>query len=272
MLRVRGFTQDDAHIFCTPQQLAGEVEELLGLVDEMMGTFGYEYQAYLSTRPEVSLQTATDEEWERATEALKEGLEARGIDYEVDEGAGTFYAPKIDVKLYDAIGREWQGPTIQVDLNLPKRFGVSYIGDDGEEHECIIVHRAILGSLERFVGGLIEHFAGWFPVWLAPEQVRILPITDDHHEYAHRVRDLLSERGVRVTSDDRNEKTGYKVHEANDDKVPYMLIVGDREVENGTVSVRSHENGDEGPVATEEFIERITREIADKVLPGEMQG
>ncbi len=267
MLRVRGFTQDDAHIFCTPDQLAGEVEDLLALVDEMMDAFGYEYQAYLATRPEVSLETATDEEWEQATTALREGLERQGVDYRVDEGEGTFYAPKIDVKLFDALGREWQGPTIQVDLNLPKRFDVNYIGSDGEEHECIIVHRAILGSLERFVGGLIEHFAGWFPTWLAPEQVRLLPITDDHHEYAHSVLDKLQEKGIRASSDDRNEKTGYKVHEGVDDKVPYLLIIGDREVENGTVSVRSHDHGDEGPMQVDAFIDRVVDEIENKTMP-----
>ena len=267
MLRVRGFTQDDAHIFCTPDQLAGEVEDLLALVDEMMGAFGYEYQAYLSTRPEVSLQTASDEEWEQATSALREGMERQGVDYKIDEGAGTFYAPKIDVKLFDALGREWQGPTIQVDLNLPKRFDVTYIGPDGEEHECIIVHRAILGSLERFVGGLIEHFGGWFPTWLAPEQVRILPITDDHHDYARQVLGRLQQREIRASSDERNEKTGYKVHEGIDDKVPYLLIIGDREVKNGTVSVRSHDHGDEGPVDMDKFVERVVEEIETKALP-----
>jgi threonyl-tRNA synthetase len=267
MLRVRGFTQDDAHIFCTPDQLAGEVEDLLALVEEMMGAFGYEYQAYLSTRPQVSLETASDEEWEQATSALREGMERQGVDYKIDEGAGTFYAPKIDVKLFDALGLEWQGPTIQVDLNLPKRFDVTYIGPDGEEHECIIVHRAILGSLERFVGGLIEHFGGWFPTWLAPEQVRILPITDDHHDYARQVLEKLQEREIRASSDERNEKTGYKVHEGIDEKVPYLLIIGDREVENGTVSVRSHDHGDEGPVPMEEFIERVVEEIQTKALP-----
>ncbi len=267
MLRVRGFTQDDAHIFCTPEQLTGEVEALLGLIDELMGAFGYEYQAYLATRPEVSLETASDEEWERATEALRNGLERYGMDYQVDEGEGTFYAPKIDVKLFDALGRQWQGPTVQVDLNLPKRFGVNYIGDDGMEHECIIVHRAILGSLERFVGGLIEHFAGWFPLWLAPEQVRILPITDNHIDYSKTVLDGLLKKGMRAAIDDRNEKTGYKVHSATQDKVPYMLIIGDREVESGTVSVRSHDYGDEGAVSLEEVSQRLAAEIESKALP-----
>jgi len=267
MLRVRGFTQDDAHIFCTPGQLPGEVEELLGLVDQMMGTFGYRYKAYLATRPEVSLQTATDQEWERATEALRSGLERYGMDYRVEEGEGTFYAPKIDVKLFDALGRQWQGPTIQVDLNLPKRFGVSYIAEDGKEHECIILHRAILGSLERFVGGLIEHFAGRFPLWLAPEQVRLLPITDDHAEYARRICDILRKHNIRAECDERNEKTGYKVHSGNKDKIPYLLIVGDKEVESDTVSVRSHARGDEGACPVEDLIERLLSEIENKRLP-----
>jgi len=267
MLRVRGFTQDDAHIFCTPEQLVAEVTDLLDLTDEMMGAFGLRYEAYLSTRPEVSLQTASDEQWEQATSALRQALQARKLDYTVDEGAGTFYAPKIDMKLYDALGRDWQGPTIQVDLNLPKRFEVTYIGDDGERHECVIVHRAILGSLERFIGMLIEHFAGWFPVWLAPEQVRILPITDEHLDYGRSVLRELRAAGVRATCDERNEKTGYKVRAATVEKVPYLLIVGDREVGAQAVSVRSHEKGDEGAVALEEFLRRIRKEVDEKTLP-----
>ena len=268
LLRVRGFTQDDAHVFCTPEQLVGEVKGILDLVSLILGDFGLQHRFYLSTRPEVSLQEASDEEWERATSALSQAMQEKGIQYEVDEGAGTFYAPKIDVVPCDALGREWeQGPTIQVDLNLPKRFRVTYIGEDGREHECIIVHRAILGSLERFVGEIIEHFAGWFPVWLAPEQARLLPITDAHHQYAHSVVRRLKAEGIRATCDDRNEKTGYKVHAGTADKVPYLLIVGDREVASGTVSVRSHERGDEGPVAIEAFVERVAAEVRSKQLP-----
>ena len=267
MLRVRGFTQDDAHIFCTPEQLAGEVADVLALVDQMLTAFGYTYKLYLATRPEVSLETASDEEWERGTESLRQALEARGAGYEVDEGGGTFYAPKIDAKLVDALGREWQGPTIQVDLNLPKRFDVSYIGEDGAKHECIIVHRTVLGSMERFVGGLIEHFAGWLPVWLAPEQVRVLPITDAHHEYARRVVDALAGAGVRATCDERNEKTGYKVHQGIAMKVPYLLVVGGREAANETVSVRTHHGGEEGVVPLSEFIELVTVQIEGKDLP-----
>ncbi len=268
MLRVRGFTQDDAHIFCTPDQMVEEIEKILDLVEQMLSTFGFRYKFYLSTRPEVSLEEASDEEWERATNALREAMERRGLDYDVDEGAGAFYAPKIDVMPFDSLGREWeQGPTIQVDLNLPKRFEVSYVGPDGEHHECIIIHRAIMGSLERFVGELIEHFAGWFPVWLAPEQARVLPITDEQAEYARRVEQRLADTGVRASCDDRNETISYKVREGTMDKVPYLLIVGEREVENDTVSVRSHDNGDEGPVRLQNFVGRITREIETKQLP-----
>ncbi len=269
MVRVRGFTQDDAHIFCTPEQLAGEVEDVLELIEEMMDAFGYDYKVYLATRPEVSLETASDQEWERATASLRQALEAHDVSHEVDEGGGTFYAPKIDCVLLDALGREWQGPTIQVDLNLPKRFEVSYVGEDGKEHECIIVHRAILGSLERFMGGLIEHFGGWFPVWLAPEQVRVLPITDQHLDYARRVAERLREDGARAGVDERNETMSYKVRSGTVEKVPYLLIVGDREVEDGTVSVRSHDYGDEGPVRLEAFAERLAEEVRTRKLPEE---
>jgi threonyl-tRNA synthetase len=269
MVRVRGFTQDDAHIFCTPDQLVGEIEDLLDLVAEMMAVFGYEYLVYLATRPAVSLEEASDEEWERATGSLRRALESRGVDYELDEGGGAFYAPKIDCKLVDALGREWQGPTIQVDLNLPKRFDVVYVGDDGAEHECIIVHRAILGSLERFVGGLIEHFGGWFPVWLAPEQARVVPVADMHLPYARQVADRLREAGLRASADDRNETVSYKIRNGTMQKVPYLLVVGDREVESGTVSVRSHDRGDEGPAGVDEFTARVAAEVTEKRLPAQ---
>ncbi len=271
MLRVRGFTQDDAHVFCTPEQLVDEIVAILDMIEEILGTFGLRYKMYLSTRPEVSLETASDEEWERATAALRDALEAKSLEYDIDEGAGAFYAPKIDVVPYDSLGREWeQGPTVQVDLNLPKRFDVKYVAEDGIEHECIIVHRAILGSLERFVGEIIEHFGGWFPTWLAPEQVRILPITDAHLEYSREVLQKLLDAGVRATCDERSETMGYKVRAGTMDKVPYLLIVGDREVENGTVSVRSHEGGDEGAVGLEEFLERLLDEIEEKRLPEDL--
>jgi len=267
MVRVRGFTIDDAHIFCTPEQLVDEVSGVLDLADEIMAAFGYNCKVYLATRPEVSLETASDEEWERATESLRQALDARSARYEIDEGGGAFYAPKIDMKMLDALGREWQGPTIQVDLNLPKRFEVTYVGGDGQEHECIIVHRAILGALERFVGLAIEHFGGWFPVWLAPEQARVLPITDAHGEYARGVLAKLREAGVRADCDERNETMGYKVRAGIVDKVPYLLVVGDREAADGTVSVRSHDGGDEGAVGVDEFVTRIVEEIESKRLP-----
>jgi threonyl-tRNA synthetase len=271
MLRVRGFTQDDAHIFCTPEQLVSEVEGVLDLVKEIMGAFGLGLKFFLSTRPKVYLEEASDEEWERATDSLRRALERKEVPYEVDEGAGTFYAPKIDVVPYDSLGREWeQGPTIQVDLNLPKRFKTTYVGGDGKEHECIIVHRAILGSLERFVGALIEHFAGWFPVWLAPEQVRILPITDAHVEYARGILRRLQEMGARAACDERNETMGYKVRAGTVDKVPYLLIVGEREMRRGDVSVRSHENGDEGAVHLDDFLKRLKDDIDRKLLPAHL--
>jgi len=267
LLRVRGFTQDDAHIFCTPDQLVDEITAILDLTEEILGTFGLSYKMYLSTRPEVSLETASDEEWERATEALRQALERKGLAYDVDEGAGAFYAPKIDVVPCDSLGREWaQGPTIQVDLNLPKRFDVKYVAEDGKEHECIIVHRAILGSLERFVGEIIEHFAGWFPVWLAPEQVRILPITDAHLDYSRKVLERLRDAGLRASCDERSETMGYKVRAGTVDKVPYLLVVGNREMENGTVSVRTH-NGDQGAIPVDEFLQTVLEEVRTKRLP-----
>ena len=262
MLRVRGFTQDDAHIFCTPEQLADEVAGVLDLVNVMMDAFGYEYRVSLATRPEKYLGTV--EEWDRATDSLVAALKARNLSYEVDEGGGVFYAPKIDVKLVDAIGREWQGPTIQVDLNLPKRFGVAYIGADNAKHECVIVHRTVLGSMERFVGGLIEHYAGAFPVWLAPEQVRVLPIADAQADYARQVFHALRRAEVRTKLDLSSEKIGARIRQATLDKVPYMVIVGAREVENRTVSVRHRTEGDQGAATLEAFIARIGAEAEAK--------
>ena len=262
MLRVRGFTQDDAHIFCTPDQLADEVAGVLDLVDVMMSAFQYEYKVSLSTRPEKYL--GTEEEWARSTQSLVDALNARAVAYEVDEGGGVFYAPKIDVKLVDALGREWQGPTIQVDLNLPKRFHVSYIGADNGEHECIMIHRTVLGSMERFVGGLIEHYGGAFPLWLAPEQVRVLPIAEGQAESAKGVCAELKAAGIRAKMDLSNEKIGTRIRQATLDKVPYMAIVGGREVDTGTVSVRHRTDGDEGAVSLYDFLARLREEIATK--------
>lgn len=264
MLRVRGFTQDDSHIFCTPEQLSDEVAGVLDLAGYMMEAFGYSYELYLATRPEKSL--GTEEEWERATEALRAALESRNLDYHVDEGGGVFYAPKIDLKLLDALGRGWQGPTIQVDLNLPKRFAVTYMDKDGRDHETVIVHRTVLGSMERFVGGLVEHYGGAFPVWLAPVQVTVLPIAEPQIEYARSVRSRLVDAGFRVETDARDEKIGYKIREAQLQQVPYMLVLGGREVESGTVAVRHRRKGDLGQMELEEFVAIIEEEVRSKKL------
>ena len=262
MLRVRGFTQDDAHIFCTPEQLSDEVAGVLDLVDVMMSAFRYGYKVFLATMPEKHL--GTEAEWESATDSLREALARRGLDYEIDEGGGVFYAPKIDVKLVDALGREWQGPTIQVDLNLPKRFHVTYVGADNREHEVIMIHRTVLGSMERFVGGLIEHFGGAFPLWLAPVQVRVLPIGEAQCEYAQNMGRTLREQDIRAEVDLANEKIGAKIRQATLDKVPYMVIVGAREVAQEKVSVRHRTGGDQGVCALEDFVERLRKEIAAK--------
>ncbi|HPT97313.1 MAG TPA: threonine--tRNA ligase [Armatimonadota bacterium] len=260
MLRVRGFTQDDAHIFCTPEQLVGEVIGVLDFVDYVMARFGYTYKAYLATRPEKSI--GSDEVWEHATRSLIEAMDARGLNYEVDPGGGVFYGPKIDIKLYDALGREWQGPTVQADFNMPERFDVNYVGPDGAEHRVVMIHRVVLGSMERFVGGLIEHYAGAFPTWLAPVQVILLPIAERHGEYAHQVAAELRAAGLRVQVDDRSEKTGFKIREAQLQKIPYMLVTGDREVEQRSVSVRSRDAGDLGAMSVEGFLRKIQEEVA----------
>jgi threonyl-tRNA synthetase len=262
MLRVRGFTQDDAHIFCTPEQISDEVLKILELMDVMMDAFGYNYKLFLATMPEKHL--GSEEEWNRATDALKVALEKRGQPYEMDEGGGAFYAPKIDVKLCDAIGREWQGPTIQVDLNLPKRFNINYVGSDNAEHEVIMIHRTVLGSMERFVGGLIEHYAGAFPAWLAPEQVRVLPISDPYADYGRKVRDELRMGGFRAELDAGNEKIGARIRNATLDKVPYMLIVGEKEQAENSVSVRHRTDGDQGSVTLDEFKARLKTEVDTK--------
>jgi len=262
MLRVRGFTQDDSHIFCTPEQLEGEINDVLDLIDSLMTTFGYKYKAYLSTRPEKSL--GTDEEWEMATNGLENAMKARGLDYEVDEGGGVFYAPKIDIKLFDAIGRERQGPTIQVDLNLPKRFDVTYIGEDGNRHQAVMVHRAVLGSMERFCGGLIEHYAGRFPTWLAPMQVAVLPISDRHQERAKELSEALRKQDIRVHLDDRPETIQYKIRDAQMEQTPYMLVIGDKELEDNVVAVRHRQGGMVGTMKFEEFLEKIKTEIQNR--------
>ncbi|GAB4264256.1 MULTISPECIES: threonine--tRNA ligase [Deferrisoma] len=260
LTRVRGFTQDDAHILCTPEQLLDEISGILDFVQDVMGLFGFEYEVELSTRPEKSI--GDDEAWERATRALEEALRSRGMAYGVCEGEGAFYGPKIDVKLRDALDRKWQCATIQADFTLPERFDLTYVGADGERHRPVMLHRVILGSIERFIGILIEHFAGAFPTWLAPVQVVLLPISDRHAPYARKAEGLLRARGVRVEVDDRNETLRYKIREAQLQKVPYMVVVGDREVSDGTVSPRPR-SGDPLPtMPLEEFVERVAEEAA----------
>lgn len=262
MLRVRGFTQDDSHIFCTPEQLKGEIDGILDLIDTLMTTFGYTYKCYLSTRPEKYL--GTDEEWELATSGLEDAMKDRGIDYEIDEGGGVFYAPKIDVKLFDAIGREWQGPTIQVDLNLPRRFDVSYIGEDGEKHRAIMIHRAVLGSMERFVGGLIEHYAGAFPLWLAPTQVLVLPISDRHQEFASKVHQQLRDNEIRAQIDNRSETVNYRIREGQMQQIPYMVVIGDKEEAEGKVAIRHRRDGQVGILTVDELLAKLKSEIDSK--------
>ncbi len=259
MERVRGFTQDDSHIFCTREQLAGEVEGILDLMDFLLKTYGYEYVAFLATRPAENY-LGTDEEWEFATNALRQALEHRGLPYEVDEGGGAFYAPKIDVKLKDALGRQWQCPTIQVDLNLPKRFGVTYTGPDGQEHECIMLHRALYGSLERFMGIYIEHTGGEFPVWIAPVQAMVIPANPRALDYANDTARMLHAAGVRTEIDLRDEKMGAKIRDAELAKIPYMLVVGPREAEAGTVSPRRKGVGQLEAMTRQAFIDRVLEE------------
>ncbi len=263
MERVRGFTQDDSHIFCTREQLLDEVDGILDLMDFLLKTFGYEYVCYLATRPQEKY-IGSEEEWEFATNALRQALDRRGLPYEVDEGGGAFYAPKIDVKLRDALGREWQCPTIQVDLNLPKRFGVYYTGPDGQDHEAVMLHRALYGSLERFVGIYIEHTGGEFPVWVAPVQVMVIPANPKAFDYATSTAQLLKEGGVRVELDLRDEKMGAKIRDAELQKIPYMLVVGPREAEAGTVAPRRKGEGQLSAMTREEFLARVQQETRER--------
>jgi threonyl-tRNA synthetase len=264
LMRVRSFTQDDAHLFMTPEQVEDEILGVINLVDYFYKIFGFEYFVELSTRPENSM--GSDEDWELATNALISALNRVNLPYKVNEGDGAFYGPKIDFHLKDSIGRTWQCGTIQLDFQMPERFELEYIGPDGEKHRPIMLHRVIYGSIERFIGILTEHFAGAFPTWLAPVQVRVLPISDKHYAYAQNVYGRLLENDIRAELDDRNEKIGYKIREAQLQKIPYMLIVGDKEVEQGTVSLRSRKEGDLGAISLNEFIEKILKEIATKAL------
>jgi len=267
MLRVRGFTQDDAHVFCTEEQVPGEIAALLDLVDEMLRTFGYPYTIELATRPEKAM--GSPEQWSRAEAQLRSVLEGRGLEYAVDEGGGAFYGPKLDFKLIDAIGRKWQGPTVQLDFNLPERFRIEYVGDDNERHRPVMLHRVLVGSMERFVGGLIEHYAGAFPVWLAPEQVRILPIAE---EWAPDARAWLAELralGIRAHLEER-ESLAYRIREAEMKKIPYMCVIGKREIEEGTVAVRRRGAGRKQEVlGRATFSAQLVEEIRTRVLDGD---
>jgi len=264
LFRVRGFTQDDAHIFCTQEQIEGEVKEVIRFCNMIWKTFGFtEVKAYLSTRPEKAVGEPA--QWDQAIQSLEAAIQAEGLPYEVDEGGGAFYGPKIDLKVKDAIGREWQTSTIQFDFNLPERFDLKYIGDDGEAHRPYMVHRALFGSLERFFGILTEHYAGGFPVWLAPEQVRILPLSDDQLDYADEILKALREVEIRATVDTRQGKLNGKVKNAQLDKVPYMLIIGGKEQENKQVAVRHRLKGMKGECSLEEFIAQLKEEEHNKV-------
>ena len=262
LMRVRCFTQDDAHIFMTPEQVRDEIKGVVKLINEVYSLFGFKYHVELSTRPEDSM--GSDEDWDMATEALRGALDDLGLPYVVNEGDGAFYGPKIDFHLEDSIGRTWQCGTIQLDFQLPLRFNLEYTGADGEKHRPIMIHRVIFGSIERFIGILIEHFAGAFPTWLAPEQVKVLPISDKYMDYAQKVLDELNNSGVRAEIDTRAEKIGYKIREAQMKKIPYMLVVGAKEEEDGLVSVRSRFEGDEGQKSLTDFLAAIKMEIQAK--------
>jgi threonyl-tRNA synthetase len=266
MLRVRGFTQDDSHIFCTPEQVVDEVRGVIDLAIHMAAVFGYDFQAYLSTRPEKEKTIGDDATWERATEDLRRGMDARGLPYKIDEGAGTFYGPKIDIKWVDALGREWTGPTIQVDFNLPERFDVDYVGEDGERHRAAMIHRTLLGSMERFVGGLVEHYAGAFPVWLAPVQATIIPITDDQVPFGREVERRLRERGLRVELNDHRDRMQAKIRQAQLQKVPYMLVVGKREAAADSVAVRLRNGRDLGAMSVDAFLDLAIPRVESRSL------
>lgn len=262
LMRVRAFTQDDAHIFMLPEQIKSEILGVIKLIDEVYDTLGFKYNVELSTRPEDSM--GSDEEWNMAERSLKEALDEGGLDYKINEGDGAFYGPKIDFHIEDSLGRSWQCGTIQLDFQLPQRFELEYIGSDGGKHRPIVIHRVIFGSIERFIGILIEHFAGKFPVWLSPIQVKVLPISDSFMEYGHEVIDKLRKYGIRCEIDNRSEKIGYKIREARNERVPYMIIVGEKEKNYGNISLRSRDMGEEGSTSLEEFITRVLKEDQEK--------
>lgn len=261
LLRVRGFTQDDAHLFCAPEQMPDEIRRVLRFCLSMLNDFGFkDYKVYVSTKPKDKY-VGDDSMWEAATKALKEAVAAEGLDCDVDEGGGAFYGPKIDIKIKDALNREWQCSTIQFDFNEPERFDMTYVASDGSKKRPYMIHRALLGSIERFFGILIEHYAGAFPTWLAPVQAKIIPILEKHHDFAQKVADKLREYEIDVEIDDRNEKIGYKIREAQLEKIPYMLVIGDKEFESESVAVRSRKDGDLGTMTVDKFVEKIVEEI-----------
>ena len=264
LFRVRCFTQDDAHIFMLPEQITQEIKGVVRLTDTIYKQFGFKYKVELSTRPEDSM--GTEEEWNAATDALRAALDELGLDYEVNEGDGAFYGPKIDFHLQDSIGRTWQCGTIQLDFQMPQRFELEYTGEDGAKHRPIMIHRAIYGSMERFIGILIEHYAGKFPVWLAPVQVKVLSITDRSKEYAESVCAMLKDRGVRAELDVRNEKIGYKIREAKLEKVPYVIVVGDKEAQDGTVNVNKRDAEEKFDMTKEAFADLVVKENAEKTV------
>ena len=264
LMRVRGFTQDDAHIICTPEQIESEIEEVLRFCLHIWKTFQFkEIKAYLSTRPEKAVGDPA--RWEQAQKSLVNAIEKSGLAYEVDEGGGAFYGPKIDLKVKDAIGREWQTSTIQFDFNLPERFQINYIGEDGQRHQPYMVHRALFGSLERFFGILIEHFAGAFPAWLAPEQVRLIPITERQHEYCLNAAKELRRAGFRVECDIRKESMGAKIKDARNMRIPFMAVVGDKEMQNNTFSIRSRREDQLGEMDLATFVKKLQNDVENKL-------
>ncbi|TDJ58655.1 MAG: threonine--tRNA ligase [Nitrospina sp.] len=265
LLRVRGFTQDDAHLFCRPDQIEDEISTVLEFVLYILRAFGFDqYKVFLSTRPDKSV--GSDDDWDTATQALQKALEKSGLEFAVDPGEGVFYGPKIDIKIKDSLHRYWQVSTIQVDFNLPQRFKMTYIGDDGQPHQPIMIHRALMGSLERFFGCLIEHYAGAFPAWLAPVQVILLPITDNHHAYVAEIAKRLTEEGIRVEKDLRNEKIGYKIREAQLAKIPYMIVLGDQEVQSNQIAVRRRKSQETRTMSVDAFLQELKQEIEAKTV------
>jgi threonyl-tRNA synthetase len=262
LMRVRAFTQDDAHIFMLPEQIIDEIKGVMNLVDLFYKQFGFEYYVELSTRPEKSM--GSQEVWDMATDALKQALEERGLDYKINEGDGAFYGPKIDFHLQDSLDRTWQCGTIQLDFQMPEKFDLSYIGEDGEKHRPVMIHRVIYGSMERFIGIITEHFGGAFPTWLAPVQVRVLPLTERQHDYADLIINQLKSQGIRVEVDKRSEKIGYKIREGQLQKIPYLLILGDKEMESESIAVRHRKKGDLGSQQLSDFIAAIKNEIQNK--------